>query len=520
MGREHEADEVERASPLLSPRLPGRSGGSLSNALPSFPRNVSVCQLAGGASEEESIAHKRIQRKLIAALCLAFVFMIIEVVGGIYAHSLAIITDAAHLLSDVSGFAVAVLAAVWAKRRSQEHFSYGYHRVEVLGALASVMTVWLVTGILLFEAVQRIINPEPVDGKIMFIVAMAGVGCNILMMVILGHHHGHGGSSCSHGHAHEQGHSHPHSHGDGSHAHAHGKAAKQGTAVQAAANGAAAAAAVALPAAAVDLEAGEGEAAEHAHGGSCCGHAHRHANGAAEPQGHAHEHDHSSHSRHSSDEEEGEHHHAGDASGRTPILGGAGHKHGSSCEGHDHSGHGHSGHNPSGSSGTLAAGHSHGHGHDHANLNVRGAVIHVIGDFVQSIGVAIAGALIWWHQDDPRWHIADPICTFLFAVLVLWTTRAILRDISDVLMERVPRGLCITNINDKMSRVEGVEEVHDLHVWSLTPGIPLLCAHINLSPEADPTAVLHELNEYCRSIGIGHSTIQLVVNGCACPCAC
>ena len=54
-----------------------------------------------------------------------------QVVGGIFAHSLAIITDAAHLLSDVSGFAVAVLAAYWAKRRSHEHFSYGYHRVEV-----------------------------------------------------------------------------------------------------------------------------------------------------------------------------------------------------------------------------------------------------------------------------------------------------------------------------------------------------------------------------------------------------
>lgn len=144
----------------------------------------------------------QIQQKLIAALCLAFVFMIVEVVGGLMAHSLAIITDAAHLLSDVSGFAVAVLAAVWAKRKSQEHFSYGYHRVEVrrnggsdatrgrrgrmrarrpatlsvaragasaglqvLGALASVMTVWLVTGLLLFEAIQRIITPEPVNGK-------------------------------------------------------------------------------------------------------------------------------------------------------------------------------------------------------------------------------------------------------------------------------------------------------------------------------------------------------------------
>lgn len=91
--------------------------------------------------------------------------MLVEVAGGIYAHSLAIVTDAAHLLSDVSGFAVSAFAAFYAAKRSHQHFSYGYHRIEVLGALASILSVWLVTGILLWEAVQRIINPEPVNGK-------------------------------------------------------------------------------------------------------------------------------------------------------------------------------------------------------------------------------------------------------------------------------------------------------------------------------------------------------------------
>ena len=189
----------------------------------------------------------------------------------------------------------------------------------------------------------------------------------------------------------------------------------------------------------------------------------------------------------------------------------------------------------------------------------------------------------WSLQDNPAWYIADPICTFLFAALVLWTTRAILRDISDVLMERVPRGLCIKTINDDLSRVAGVDEVHDLHVWSLTPGapcassplpphgscrspgvlaaaqlpglpaaspaanaasprasrasllcprshrfhprpavagIPLLCAHVSLSAEADPTGVLVELTSYSRGIGITHSTFQLFVSGSTCPCDC
>lgn len=86
-------------------------------------------------------------------------------VGGIYSGSLAIITDAAHLLSDVSGFAVAALAAHWARRAASAPFTWGYHRVEVLGALVSVMAVWVVTAMLLLEAVQRVIRPEPVDGK-------------------------------------------------------------------------------------------------------------------------------------------------------------------------------------------------------------------------------------------------------------------------------------------------------------------------------------------------------------------
>jgi len=91
--------------------------------------------------------------------------MFIEVAGGIYAGSLAIITDAAHLLSDVSGFGVSMFAAYYAAKKSSEHHSFGYHRVEVLGALASMISVWLVTGILVWEAGARIIKPEPVDGK-------------------------------------------------------------------------------------------------------------------------------------------------------------------------------------------------------------------------------------------------------------------------------------------------------------------------------------------------------------------
>ncbi len=67
-------------------------------------------------------------------------------------------------------------------------------------------------------------------------------------------------------------------------------------------------------------------------------------------------------------------------------------------------------------------------------------------------------------------------------------------------------------------QIPGVQGVHDLHVWQLTPGIPLLAAHVEMWPGADPTAVLHCITRYCRGLGIGHSTVQLLVDGAACPC--
>lgn len=69
------------------------------------------------------------------------------------------------MLSDVAGFAVSIFAAWAVTRRSHESYSFGYHRIEILGALVSVLTIWAVTGALLWEAVYRVINPAPVDGK-------------------------------------------------------------------------------------------------------------------------------------------------------------------------------------------------------------------------------------------------------------------------------------------------------------------------------------------------------------------
>ncbi|RWW35103.1 hypothetical protein BHE74_00035635 [Ensete ventricosum] len=97
-------------------------------------------------------------RKLLMAVILCIIFMSVEVAGGIAANSLAILTDAAHLLSDVAAFAIS-LFSLWASGwEATPQQSYGFFRVEILGALVSIQLIWLLAGILVYEAIARIIH--------------------------------------------------------------------------------------------------------------------------------------------------------------------------------------------------------------------------------------------------------------------------------------------------------------------------------------------------------------------------
>jgi len=157
------------------------------------------------------------KRKLLIGAALCLLFMCAEIVGGYLAHSLAIMTDAAHMLSDVAGFLVGVLSLFLTNRAPTPKYSFGYHIAEVLGAMVSISIVWLMTGVLLYEATNRLFSPEPVDGRTMFVVSLVGVVMNVVLMAVLGHgeggHGGHGG----HGHSHGGG-----GHGGGGHGGGHG----------------------------------------------------------------------------------------------------------------------------------------------------------------------------------------------------------------------------------------------------------------------------------------------------------
>ncbi|KAH0479171.1 MAG: uncharacterized protein KVP18_000209 [Porospora cf. gigantea A] len=169
------------------------------------------------ALPEEKPSDAAVVTKLVQASVLCLVFMLMELVAGYVANSLALMTDAAHLLTDLSSFLISLFAIFVAKMPGTLKMSFGFHRAEILGAVVSVALIWVMTFYLLKEACVRLVNPQPVNGKIMFITALFGTLANLTMTFILKAPHSHGlGSMHTHDHSHDDSpacnHSHPHSH--------------------------------------------------------------------------------------------------------------------------------------------------------------------------------------------------------------------------------------------------------------------------------------------------------------------
>lgn len=101
--------------------------------------------------------------------------------GGVISGSLAIMTDAAHLLTDVAAFCVSLFSIYMAGRPATQTMSFGYHRIEVLGAIVSVLLIWLVTGALVIVAIERIVSGDfEIDAGIMLITSGLGLLFNVM----------------------------------------------------------------------------------------------------------------------------------------------------------------------------------------------------------------------------------------------------------------------------------------------------------------------------------------------------
>ncbi|XP_023276773.1 zinc transporter 2-like [Seriola lalandi dorsalis] len=320
-----------------------------------------LCQETDAVSAAESDARRLARRKLYIACAVSLVFMTGEVIGGYAARSLAIMTDAAHLLTDFGSILISIFSLWISSRPQTQTMTFGWHRAEILGMSLSVVSIWAVTAVLVLSAAQRITDGDyDIDSQIMLITSGCAVVVNVLMVLIL----------------HQSGASHGHSHGF-------------------------------------------------------------------------------SNSRLQRDGERQKH------------------------------------------------GHTHGHG----NASVKAAFIHVVGDLLQSVGVLLAATIIhFW----PEYKVADPICTFLFSVLVLATTFPVTKDIFRILMEATPQDINVNTVRELLLSVRGVVAVHSLHTWSLSMTHSLLSVHAVTEEDADTQIVLLKATKQLRSeFGFSKITIQV-----------
>ncbi|XP_029948945.1 putative proton-coupled zinc antiporter SLC30A4 [Salarias fasciatus] len=307
-----------------------------SSSLGSPGLNMDPCDNC--TKKREKLKHRRVMKRLTIAALLYFFFMMGEIIGGYISNSLAIMSDAVHILTDVVGILFSLLALWLSTKPPSKRFTFGLHRLEVASAVASVTLIYILTGILLYEAIQRTIHQDfDIDGDVMLITAAVGVAVNLIMGFLLN----------------QGGHLHSHSHGHGhGHSHSHGPAA------------------------------------------------------------------------------------SGSHSGRPG---------------------------------------------QHGSLAVRAAFIHALGDLLQSVGVLIAAYIV---RFKPDLKLADPICTYIFSVLVLFTTFRIIIDTTVILLEGVPRHLDTQRITEDLMKLEDVQSVDELNVWALTTDKTAAMVHLQLTPSS------------------------------------
>ncbi len=114
--------------------------------------------------------------------------------------------------------------------------------------------------------------------------------------------------------------------------------------------------------------------------------------------------------------------------------------------------------------------------HGKQSLNVKAAILHVMGDLLGSVAALISGAVIYFTH----WTPADPILSIFISVLILFSSLRLLRESLLVLMEGVPKHLDINDVGHAMAKVDKVRAVHDLHIWTLSSGVIVLTAHIEI----------------------------------------
>lgn len=146
------------------------------------------------------------------------------------------------------------------------------------------------------------------------------------------------------------------------------------------------------------------------------------------------------------------------------------------------------------------------HGHHEEDLNVRGAWLHVLGDALGSVGAILAGAFMLLYN----WYAADPLFSVVISLLIVWSSWKLIRESTNVLLEGTPAHINVRAVEEAILETEGVENVHDLHIWTITSGREALSAHVIHADAIEPPELLSELrNKLHDRFGVDHLTIQM-----------
>jgi cobalt-zinc-cadmium efflux system protein len=271
------------------------------------------------------------RRLLLGALCLIAALMVVELVAGIVADSLALLADAGHMISDVAALGFALAAATMAARPARGQWTYGFRRLEIVSAQANGLALLLVGIWIVYGAIHRLVSPSDVDGGIVLVVALAGIAVNLAATALLA---------------------------------------------------------------------------------------------------------------------------------RT----------------------------------------------SRESLNVRGAFLHVSTDLAAFVGTAVAGGLIL----VTGWDRFDPIAGLAVAGLMFWGAFGLLRESMRIFLEAAPKNIDPAAVGRALLDQPEVVEVHDLHVWTLTSGFPVVSAHVLVGPGADCHAIRGRLEQkLAEAFGLEHSTLQV-----------
>jgi cobalt-zinc-cadmium efflux system protein len=139
------------------------------------------------------------------------------------------------------------------------------------------------------------------------------------------------------------------------------------------------------------------------------------------------------------------------------------------------------------------------------NMNARGAYLHVLGDLLASVGTVVAAILIRYTG----WLMADPIASILTTVLIVSGAWRLVRESVDILLESTPAHIPLPAVRGQLEAIPGIESVHDLHVWAVTPAVVAMSAHCIVREPEKHQHVLEHIHDAMRLFGIQHVTIQL-----------